>query len=144
MKTPAAVLEAQSAVDAKAAELTAARALVERLSKDLGEAQAALHSARVAADMNMPRCRLVSIKWNSGNHEEGGVLVIERKTPAGKLVVRRVGSAESSSSRWMFEWCERSGAYREKKARHGYSYSRSILELRDVPPEFMPAQQVTA
>jgi hypothetical protein len=142
MKTLTAVLEAQAAVNAKAAELTAAKALVERLAKELDEARAAVYQARADADASLPQCTLMKRVWSRSPLEDAGRLVIERKTPAGRLVVRRVGE-QAGPTAWMFAWNPHSGTYIEKVSR-GSSWVRTHLELRDVPPEFMPAQQVAA
>ena len=144
MKTPAAVIAAEAARVAKGAELSEARETVKRLEAEYAQACRAVTVAREAADSALSQCRLIRIAWRSGKQEDAGRLVIERKTPAGKLAVRRVGAEPAKP--WMFEWNKHAGAYREKVARgsRGFGYGDAALELRDVPPEFMPGQEGAA
>lgn len=129
-----AVAAAQLKVDGVAQELAAARAEVERLEADVVVARAALRDTRVAADAELPQCRMVSVRRFSGIEDEAGRVVILKKTPGGTLVVRRVGNGGGPEYR--FKW----SAHRAKFVQmEKYAFFGSdTRELRDVPTEFLP------
>lgn len=134
MKKPKTVVDAEAALNAKAAEVSAAKEALKRLEAELAAAYVAVRSAQTEADASLPQCRMVSVRWRSGTEEGGASYVIVRRTPGGMLVVRRVGDASGSESK--FKWAEHAGKYR--RAEKG-SWTSDTLELRDVPAEYLPS-----
>ncbi len=128
----AAVIAAEAAVSEKEIDLTAARERVRQLEQEHSDALHALTQARIAADSALPRCRLVSVNWRSGEENGIGPAVILRKTPGGLLVARRIGDP---SGEIKFKLNEFTGRYMDARKQSVFTYSR--LGLRDVPPEFM-------
>lgn len=137
MKKHPTVAAAEAAAQAKLEALESARANLKQLESDYVEAKAAVRAAQAAVDATLPQCRLVKIRWASGALTEIGRAVIERKTPAGKLVVRLLGDPPGDER--MFQWRKYSDKFTEAK-KVGGSISDQ-LELRDVPPEFIPASE---
>jgi hypothetical protein len=136
MKKPKPVIEAEAALSAKAAEVSAAKETLNRLENELSAAHAAVRQAQTEADASMPQCRMVSVNLRTGGIADGGATyVIVRRAPRSQLFVRRVGDASSCESR--FKWCELAGNYRMGKK--GSIFTTPTLELRDVPAEYMPA-----
>lgn len=134
-KTPQ-VAAAEAAVKAKAKELAEAKAIVERLTREHAEALAAVRSAQEAADSERPQARLVRVSWHSGTVRDDIRMVIERRTPTGMLVVRRVGIVDGEAER--FKWDGHAGKFVQAEARAAYS---DRCELRDVPAEYDPPRQ---
>jgi hypothetical protein len=132
--TSDAVKLATEAAAAKEAELNAAREDVKRLEAECREANAAIYRAQVEADAHLPSCRLVSIAWRSGREDDIGRVVILRKTPGGQLVVRRVGQASGTESK--FKLNPHRLVY--EAAEKSKSWISGTKELRDVPAEYMP------
>jgi hypothetical protein len=133
-KEPEIVQAARDAVAAKEAALKAAQDSVVVAQKAYGEALAALRDAQEKADSGLPQCRCVSVSRYRGNETEASRMVILRKTPGGLLVTRRAGDPHVVL--FQFKWSEFSGVYREKTKQTFYSSGH--LELRDVPPQFIP------
>lgn len=136
MKKPKAVIEALAALRAKDAEVTAAKEALKRLEAEHGAAYAAVRRAQNEADAAMPQCRLVRVRWRSGNQEDMGRMVILRRTPSGMIVARYVG--EPDGSEYRFKWAEHSGVFRQ--AEKG-TWTSDTRELRDVPAEYLPSAQ---
>lgn len=134
-KKPADVLAAEEMKAAKHAEWKASEQEAKRLEQEYNAACLALRKAQEQADAALPQCRMVRVMWRSGNEESIGSVVIERKTPGGVLVTRRVGEPEGVEYRFKF-W-PHSGKYAQAEKQYGFANDRR--ELRDVPPEFMPA-----
>lgn len=134
MKKPKAVIEAESALVAKAAEVAAAKEALKRLEVERGAAIAAVRHAQTEADAALPQCRLVRVRWRSGNEEDIGRVAVVRRTPGGMLVVRYVGDADGSE--YKFKWAEYSRKF--KQAERG-GYTDDTRELRDVPEAYLPA-----
>lgn len=127
------VVEAEKALADKDAEIAAAKIALSQFEKERAECYSAVRAAQTEADASLPQCRMVRVT-RGGAMESSGDVVILRRTPAGKLVVRRAGEA---TYEYMFKWSEFSGRYREHKSGHS-SFSIYSLELRDVPAEFLP------
>jgi hypothetical protein len=136
MKKPKAVIAAEEALSAKAAEVAAAKEALKRLEAEHGAAYVAVRQAQTEADAALPQCGLVRVKWRTSNEEGMGRAVILRRTPGGLLVVRRVGDA--GGHEFKFKWAEYSGKYRQ--AEKG-SYTDDTRELRNVPAEYLPTTQ---
>lgn len=136
MKKPKTVIDAEAALSAKAAEVTAAKEALKRLEAEHSAAYAAVRHAQTEADAALPQCRLVRVRWRSGNQEDMGCVAILRRTPGGMLVVRRVG--EPYGHEYKFKWAEYAGKYRQ--AEKG-GYTDDTRELRDVPAEWLPTTQ---
>ena len=123
-----AVAAAEQLVADKFGALVEARALVKQREHELNAAREEVYKARLVADAALPRCRVVIVA--RGKVESGTEYVILRKTPGGRLYVRRPGH---ESDGMVFKWrCDRF-----VEERGGLLVVH--LELRDVPPEFMPA-----
>lgn len=137
-KEPEIVQAARVAVTAKEAALKAAQDAVLVAQKEFGEANAALRSAQEEADSALPQCRCVTVRRYSGNETEASRMVILRKTPSGLLVTRRAG--DPNVVLFQFKWNEFARVYREKTKQPAYSSGH--LELREVPPEFIPKEEV--
>ena len=60
--------------------------------------------AMIAADVDLPQCRMVSVPWRSGTEVDTGHVVILKKTPSGTLVARRVG--DEGGAEYRFKWAE--------------------------------------
>ena len=124
-----AVSAAEQLVADKGAELVDARALVRRLEHELVAAHAAVYEAQMVADAKLPRCKVVAV--TRGKAGSGTEYVILRKTPGGRLTVRRPGHAgDGMVFKWQF------GRFVEVRSSSSFGVH---FELRDVPPEFMPA-----
>jgi hypothetical protein len=136
VKKPKTVIEAEAALSAKAAEAAAARDTLKRLEAEHGAAYAAVRQAQTEADVALPQCRMVLVRWRSGNEEDVGRVVIVRRTPGGMLVVRHVGAP--AGHEYKFKWSEHSHKFRQAE-RGGYTSDTS--ELRDVPAEYQPSAQ---
>jgi hypothetical protein len=136
MKKLKTVVDAETALNAKAAEVTAAKDALKRLESELAGAHAAVRQAQADADATLPQCRLVRVRWRSGIEDEGAGVVIVRRTPSGMLVVRYVGDA--SGSEYKFKWAEHSGKYRQADKS---SFTSDTRELRDVPAEYQQIDQ---
>jgi len=134
MKKPKTVIAAEEALAAKTAEVVAAEQALERLKAERTEAYAAVVNAQTEADATLPQCRMVRVRGYNGKVEGGARYVIVRRTPAGMLVVRRVGDSSGGESR--FKWVEAASVYREATKGRGWFDAN---ELRDVPAEYMPA-----
>lgn len=124
---------AEEALTAAHAALAAGREEVTRLEAAVAEAQAALGAARIEADKDLPRCTWVTFGWR-GTEQSRHPVVIVRRTPSGRLVVRHVGGDPAYTS--TFQWNERAGVFTEVARR---SFTSSYRELRDVPAAYLPA-----
>lgn len=131
MKKPKAVVDAESALAARTAEVAELEEALRMKKLELSDAYVAVNKARMDADADKPQCRAVRVSWRIGKEDEGAPYVIVRRTSGGLLVVRRVGGEGESK----FKYSESSGRYREVKARSS-SWSTAHLELRDVPAEY--------
>lgn len=129
------VAAAEQAEKSKAEELEAAKDTVHRLEQEHRVAISAVRKAKEEADALMPQCRMVSVRWRSGEAQDIGRVVILRKTPGGMVVVRRVG--DTSDVTYKFKWWEHSSRYAQAEKQYGYANDRR--ELRDVPVEYLPA-----
>jgi hypothetical protein len=136
MKKPKIVIEAEAAVSAKAAEVTAAKETLKRLEAEHAAAYAAVRQAQTEADASLPQCRLVRVRRFGGNEEDCGRCVIVRRTPGGLLVVRSVGDADCGESK--FKFSQHRGLYVQAEKTSRWSDPR---QLRDVPVEYMPSAQ---
>lgn len=136
MKKPKTVIEAEAAASAKKAEFDAAKETMNRLEKEWLAALAAVRDAQKAADATLPQCRHVRVRWRSGGTEDMGAVVIVRRTPGGRLVVRNVG--DPSGTEYQFKWSEHAGVF--KQAEKG-TWTSDTRELRDVPAEYLPSAQ---
>lgn len=136
MRKTKAVVVAEAAVEAKKTELEAARETILMLEGDWSRAMADLHAARIEADSTLPKCRVVYLKWPSFREDVAcsELVVIVRKTAGGRIVAREVGYPESRESQFCFD--EQKGVFRRVGKRSSYG---PLVELRDVPEEFMPA-----
>ena len=137
IKKPAAVVAAEAAEAEKKAAWDAAAAAAKQAEQDYYAACRASREARIAADADLPQCKMVDVRWRTDKAEEAGRVVILRKTPGGLLVVRRVGDAEGD---FRFKWNKHRGIWQQ--AEKG-SYAFKTRELRDVPDQYMP-QEATA
>lgn len=132
MKKTKQIIEAERALSTKLEELNHTRERLKWIEAEVSNARATVRIALEAADAGLPRCSLVTIDWRSGVAKPAGDVVIVRCTPGGLLVVRKAG--EENELR--FKWSKFSGVYRQaEKAR----FTSETRELREVPPEFMPA-----
>lgn len=136
-KAPPAVAAAVQLVSDKKAELGAAHEDVKRLEKEYGEALDGARQAQQDADAALPQCRRVTVSRFSGRESNECRVVILRKTPSGMLVVRRVGDYDGYE--FKFKVNRYSGEYVQAEKTYGYSSDSS--ELRDVPAEYMPAEE---
>jgi hypothetical protein len=132
LKTHPKVAEALALAEEKAKELTAARAAVQRIEREVFAAHAAVRAAQTAVDETLPQASMVKVFVRSGNSEDMGRVVIVRRTPGGLLITRPVG--EPSGISRSFRWSTARSCYVEKvKAQ---SYVSSVVTLSDVPAEF--------
>mgnify|MGYP006914154405 FL=1 len=131
-----AVIAAEAAVGAKVAERDAVKETLARLEEELDKARSDLFAARIEADSTLPKCRVVYLRWPSFREDNGDSyqVVIVRKTAGGRIVARDVGYPESRESQFCFD--EQKGVFRRVGKRSSYG---QLVELRDVPDEFMPA-----
>ncbi len=134
MKKPKSVIDAEAFAAIKKVEFDSAKAAMDRSEKELIEAVAAVRTALIDADATLPKCRKVRVRRQSGTVVDLGQVVIVRKTPGGRLVVRNVGEPSGTASQ--YKWNPHSGVFRqiEKSSWNGY-----INELRDVPAQHLPA-----
>lgn len=132
-KDPPTVIAALEVRASRHAEMVAAELAVKAAKEAYKSACAAVLEARKQADESLPQCMLVRSAWRGSRTEEAGRVVILRKTPGGLLVTRRV--AETDEMR--FKFSPYSGVY--IKQRKGSTFMSCHYELRDVPPEWMPA-----
>ena len=131
MKKPKIVVDAEAVAATKLAALVAARATVDALKMEHREALSAVRKAQELADAALPQCRLRRVGREGEEIEKCARHVILRKTPTGVLVTCLVGDPGRDESR--FRWNGR--AFVETNQQNlGYG----LLELRDVPQEFMP------
>lgn len=130
MKKTAAVIEAEQAVAAKRQEILAAEDALKALRSQLDDAVSAVGAAMRAADADLPQVRIVSVGWRSGDVTNVDVGVIDRATPGGMLIVRRIGT----TTEYRFKWG--GSCFAEK----GASWLDNRTELRDVPVEYLPAK----
>lgn len=134
-RKPEYVLAAEAAVQAKEAARDAAQEALAMAEKELDKARSDLLAARIEADSTLPKCRIVYLKWPS--FKDSGAtfsnVVIVRQTPGGRLVVRESGCPDSTESQFFFD--DQNGVFRRVGKRSSYD----LVELRDVPEEFMPA-----
>lgn len=137
MKKPKTVLDAEAALIAKAAEVAAAKETLKRLEAEHGAAHNAVRDAQTEADASLPQCRMVGVS-RDGAETGGAPYVILRRTPGGMLVVRRVGDASGGESK--FKWAPHAQLFQQAKP----GWYRAVLELRDVPAEYLPARQALA
>jgi len=137
MKKPQTVIEAEAVASAKKATFDAAKEAMSRLENEWRAALAAVRDAQKAVDATLPQCRRVRVRWRSGNVEDVGNVVIVRRTPGGRLVVRNIGDYSGAESQ--FKWAERDGVFRQVEKGTLVSDNR---ELRDVPAEYLPSAQV--
>ena len=136
MKKPKTVIEAEAALSAKAAEVTAAKETLKRLEAEHSAACAAVRQAQTDADANLPQCGMVRVRRYGGKDEDCGRFVIVRRTPGGMLVVRRVGDASGNESKFKFSPHRALYVQAEKT-----SWAIDHRELRDVPSEYLPSAQ---
>lgn len=129
VKVSASVLASNKLKTEKQQELDAAEALVKKLRDEVRVATIAARQAQIDDDANLPQCNMVSVQYRSGAETECGRMVIMRKTPAGTLIVRRVGETE-----YDFKFVIKNGKYVQKDT---ILYS-STNELRNVPADFLP------
>lgn len=136
VKKPKTVIDAEAAASAKKAEFDAAKEAMNRLEKEWFQALEAVKAAQAEADAAQPQCRLVRVRWISGNEEDVGRVVIVRRTPSGMLVVRHVGEPDSNEQR--FKWDGYAMKFRHADKN---TYISDTRELRDVPSEYLPTCQ---
>ena len=136
MTKPKTVIDAEAALIAKAAELTAAREALKRLEAEHGVAHAAVRSAQTAADASLPQCRQVYVSRVSGAEKDGVRCVILRRTPSGILVTRLMGVVKADEGK--FKWVPHAQLFRQAFAD---GWTSGWLELRDVPAEYLPTCQ---
>lgn len=136
MKKPKTVIEAEAALGAKAAEVTAAKETLKRLEAEHAAAYAAVRQAQTEADASLPQCGMVRVRRFGGKEEDCGRYVIVRRTPGGLLVVRRVGDADCGESK--FKFSQHRGLYVQAEKT---SWSSDSRELRDVPAEYLPSDR---
>ncbi len=135
MKKPKTVIEAEAALSAKAAEVTAAKETLKRLEAEHAAAYAAVRQAQTDADASLPQCDMVRVRRYGGKEEDCGRFVILRRTPGGLLVVRRVGEQGGESK---FKLSQHRGLYvQAEKVR----WASDTRELRNVPAEYLPSAQ---
>lgn len=134
-KKPTSVAKAEELAKLKKEELDAARAAVRRIEGELGEALAAVRSARKSADAGLPQCKMVHVRWRNSAESDLSDVAILRRTPGGVLVVRRLGDSPGMEFRFKFN------AYRDvyAQAEKRHYFGSNHRELRDVPAEFLPA-----
>ena len=137
MKKHKTVIAAEAAYEAKKAEMQAAELAAKNLALEVSQAYAAIQAAQTLIDADLPQCVGVAISQYSKNEEDRGRFVIVRKTPGGLLVVRKVGDHSGNESK--YKWSKGGGKFCLNKARGNFYLSKS-LELRDVPPEFLPVE----
>ena len=134
-RKPEYVLAAEAAVKAKEAELDEAQEALAMAEKELCKARSDFRAAWIEADSTLPKCRIVYLRWPS--FKDSGAtfskVVIVRKTAGGRLVVREAGRTEAAESQFCFD--DPKGVFRRVGKRSSYD----LVELRDVPEEFMPA-----
>lgn len=133
MKKPKAVLKAEAVARNKKAELDTAQDAIGRIQREWYAALAAVRDAQIEFDDTLPQCRYVRVCCRSGDTEDIGKVVIVRRTPGGKLVVRMVG--DLSGKEIQLNWVGHAGAY--IKVEKGWT--RETRELRDVPAEYLPS-----
>ena len=138
MKKPKTVLDAEAALAAKKAELSAAKDALALLVKETGAAYEAVTSAQTEADASLPQCSMVHVNRYTSREEGRAQYVILRRTPSGMLVVRRAGDAGAPQLR--FKWAIWARVYRQVEK----SYGSGTTELRDVPAEYMPKESALA
>lgn len=136
MKKSKIVIEAEANLSAKEAELIAAKEALRRIEVEYGAAYAAVRKAQTEADASLPQCNMVRVRHYSGKEEDCGRFAIVRRTPGGMLVVRRVGDSIGSESK--FRISQHRAVYVQAEK---VSWSSDTRELRDVPPEYLPAFQ---
>jgi hypothetical protein len=135
VKKPKTVIEAEAALSAKAAEVTAAKETLKRLEAEHAAAYAAVRQAQTDADASLPQCDMVRVRRYGGKEEDCGRFVILRRTPGGLLVVRRVGEQGGESK---FKLYQHRGLYvQAEKVR----WASDTRELRNVPAEYLPSAQ---
>lgn len=135
MKKPKTVIEAEAALSAKAAEVTAAKETLKRLEAEHAAAYAAVRQAQTDADASLPQCDMVRVRRYGGKEEDCGRFVILRRTPGGLLVVRRVGEQGGESK---FKLSQHRGLYVQAEK---VSWASDTCELRNVPAEYLPSAQ---
>lgn len=133
MKLAPSVVAALEAQADRHAEMIAAESAAKSARDAYQAACYAVRKARQLADESLPQCMLVRSAWRRSRMEDAGRVVILRKTPGGLLVTRRV--AETVEMR--FKFSPYSGVYIEKRKES--TFLSGHYELRDVPPEWMPA-----
>jgi hypothetical protein len=111
--------------------VSAAKSALLKLENELRDAYGAVAAAQTEADATLPQCRMVRVHCRTGKEEGNARYVIERRTPAGRLVVRQVGNTSNATS--TFVWDERANVYRLKSKDR---WSMDVIELRDVPPQY--------
>lgn len=134
MKKHPKIVEAEAAAEKLEKEMLAARQQVERLESEHLSALIAVQKIKEAMDAELPQCRLV--RRNKRHFCEVVNLrsvVILRRTPTGRLVVRNVG--DTSGHTITFKFLQHEKIYVEASKRGNSSWSQ--LELRDVPDSFM-------
>lgn len=129
-----AVAAARAVVDQLAQRLAEASADVKRMEVEVAAARQALRDAMIAADVDLPQCRMVSVQWRSGTEVDTGHVVILKKTPSGTLVARRVG--DEGGAEYRFKWAEHRAKF--VQAEKSKFFGSSTRELRDVPAAFLP------
>lgn len=127
-----AVAVAEAAFAAAGEAVVAATAELDRLKGAHADAGQALLQARLAADADLPSCRMVKVRrFGRRAEEDFGRAVIVRQTPAGMLVVRLEGDMDERR----FKASKFSNVFRQvEKA----GWSSDWFELRDVPAEYLP------
>jgi hypothetical protein len=133
MKKSKTVIDAETALSAKTAEVAAAKETLKRLESELGMAYDAVRTAQTEADASMPQCRVVCINRYSGGEEDILRAVIVRRTPGGMLVVRQIGYL--GGTEYKFKWLQHRALYTQ--AEKG-SWSSNPRELRDVSAAYLP------
>jgi hypothetical protein len=135
-KRPAAVAKAETIRDAAAQALEKAREHVKTLEREHGLTIQAVRAAQENHDATLPQCRVICVKWRSSKEEERGRAVIVRQTPKGMLVVRWVGESTGDAR---YKWDGRKFVLARARST---SWLNDSMELRDVPPEYMPKDEV--
>lgn len=94
----------------------------------VGAAYVAIRAAMIARDEKLPQCESVeSSRWSA--KERRTKMVILRKTPAGTLVVRPIGTGEDCAQKYKTDF---SGVFRRTGKFDGF------YRLEGVPAEFLP------